>query len=158
MGTITSIVIQPPDREYGDPFGDFLRVPRHEALLIADHGIEGDRKARSSRTRQVNLLTADWVARMAELGYRAAPGQFGEQLVISGVDFADLQPGVQLELGDGAVLEITKPRTGCERLQAAQGREIPPEINWAIGYLARVLEGGRIRVGDPVRVRETTAA
>lgn len=158
MTTLRSIVTQPLDREYSDPFGDFLREPVQSAVLVRNHGIEGDRKAGSSATRQVNLLTADWLERMDALGYRTAPGQFGEQVVISGIAFTDLRPGLLLEIGDSAVLEITKPRQGCDRLEAAQRKSIPPDLKAAIGYLARVVEGGAISVGDPVRIRETAAA
>lgn len=148
MAQIESIVYQPLDRDYDDPLGDFLRVARDVADLIADHGIAGDRKAGHNPARQLNLLSAEWVATRAAEGYRAAPGQFGEQIILSGLAVETLPPGTRLRLGDGAVIEVTKGRTGCARLEAAQGKSIAGL--GPIGALARVVVGGRVRVGDPV--------
>lgn len=156
MANLVSIVYQPVDREYVDPYGDFIREPLIAAELVADHGIRGDRKAGHNPQRQVNLLSGGWLAEAAARGYRAAPGQFGEQLIVDGLDLAVLPPGTQLQLGDVAVLEIIKGRTGCERLEAAQGKSI--KGLGAIGVLARVVAGGPIRVGDPVAVLEMITA
>lgn len=158
MPTITSIVYQPLDGDRGDPHGDFSRTPADTVKLIADHGIAGDRKAGRSPSRQVNLLTADWLAMMAGRGYRTGPGEFGEQLIVDGIRFNKLKPGLQLAIGDSAVIEITKARTGCDRLEAAQGKTIPAPIKAAIGHMARVVHGGTIRTGDPIRVLDTTLA
>jgi MOSC domain-containing protein YiiM len=148
--TLTSIAWQPPDRDYDEGrFDDFIRVPSSKALLLENHGIEGDRKAGHNRNRQLNILSAEWLeARRAE-GYRAGPGEFGEQLIVRGLDVLALQPGDRLRIGDEAVIEMTKPRTGCSRLEAAQGRQV---TCGPIGMLARVVAGGTIQVGDPVQV------
>jgi MOSC domain-containing protein YiiM len=66
-----------------------------------------------------------------------------------------LPPGTRLQLGDAAVLEIVKGRSGCTRLEAAQGKSITGL--GPIGMLARVITSGPIRVGDPVRVLEVVA-
>lgn len=154
MATITSIVYQPKASTYeGREDRDFIRVPVETAELVAGRGLRGDRKAGRSRDRQVNLLASDWLAAAADRGYRAAPGQFGEQLIVDGLDLGALPPGTRLRLGDAAELEIVKGRTGCARLEAAQGRSIAGL--GPIGVLARVTAGGTIRVGDPVAVRET---
>lgn len=152
MAKIVGIVYQPIDREYNDPYGDFIREPLTEAELVTNHGIRGDRKAGHNPNRQVNLLSAGWLAEAAARGYRAAPGQFGEQIILDGIDLTALPPGARLSLGDTAVLEIVKGRTGCERLEAAQGKSI--KGLGPIGVLARVVAGGAIRVGDPVAVVE----
>lgn len=66
-----------------------------------------------------------------------------------GIALEDLQPGDQLRLGDAATVEITKPRTGCERLIAAQGQSLAG-LGGHVGMMANVVEGGSIQVGDPV--------
>ena len=152
MSQIVSIAYQPLGVRYSDPMGDFIRVPVDAAILIANHGIDGDQKAGHNKTRQVNLLSAEWLAARAAEGYRAAPGQFGEQLVIAGLAVESLPPGTLLGLGPTAILAIVKGRTGCERLQAVQPKSttgLGP-----IGVLARVVMGGPIRVGDAVAVLE----
>ena len=155
MPRIISIVYQPDGRKYKDPKGDFLRVPTDSVELVTAHGIRGDQKAGRSKSRQLNLLTDDWLKQMAEQGYRTAPGQFGEQIILEGLPFADLKPGLRLGLGESAVIELTKPRTGCDRLESAQGKAIPIDTNPAIGYLSTIFSGGMIRVGDTVRILET---
>lgn len=155
MAQLISIVYQPRDRRYADPMGDFIRVPLESARLVADHGIDGDRKAGHNATRQLNLLSRDWLAARAEQGYRTEPGQFGEQLIVDGLAVETLPPGTILAIGDEAVIAITKGRTGCNRLEAAQGQSIAGL--GPIGALARVVTGGLIRIGDAVRVVEMAA-
>lgn len=156
MAHLSSIVYQPLDRQYDDHYGDYIREPLAEAELVAGQGLRGDRKAQGNPTRQVNLLSAGWLATAAARGYRAAPGQFGEQLIVDGLDLDALPPGTRLRLGEAAVLEIVKGRTGCDRLEAAQGKSIAG-LGY-IGVLARVITGGSIRVGDPVAVLENVTA
>lgn len=156
MAHLTSIVYQPRDRHYADGETDFIRVPLEAAELMAGRGIRGDRKGGGNPDRQVNLLSTGWLSMAAERGYRTAPGQFGEQLIVDGIDLTDLSPGTRLQLGDAAVLEVIKGRTGCSRLEAAQGKSIAGLGH--IGLLARVLVGGPIRVGDAVVVLEPAPA
>ncbi len=156
MAHIVHIGFQPLDRDYENRLGDFIRVPVDSALLLADHGIRGDRKAGHNPERQVNLLAREWLAARAREGYRAGPGQFGEQIVVGGLAVEALAPGTLLALGEEAVLAITKARTGCDRLAAAQGKPIAGL--GPIGVLARVVNGGRIYVGDAVRVLQPAEA
>lgn len=154
MATLRSIVYQPIPQEYGQRIGDFMRVPAGEAKLIVDHGIEGDAKAGHNPTRQINLVSGEWLQARAAQGYKTSPGDFGEQLIIEDLAVDELQPGDKLQLGEDALIEITKGRTPCDRLEAAQGRAIEAAVG-EIGMMAKVVSGGTIRVGDEVRVLET---
>ena len=150
MSQIVSITYQPRDRRYTDRLGDYIRVPFASAMLVADHGIDGDQKAGHNKSRQVNRVSAGWLSARAAEGYRAAPGQFGEQIIVAGLAVETLPPGTRLALGPQAILTITKGRTGCDRLEAAQGKSIA-DLG-PIGALARVVMGGPIQVGDMVRL------
>lgn len=152
MSQIVSITYQPRDRRYTDRLGDYIRVPFAAAMLVADHGIDGDQKAGHNKSRQVNLVSAEWLSARAAEGYRAAPGQFGEQIIVEGLAVEALPAGTMLALGPQAILTVTKGRTGCDRLQAVQPR--PTAGLDPIGVLARVVMGGPIRVGDTVAVLE----
>ncbi|MBE0698286.1 MAG: MOSC domain-containing protein, partial [Anaerolineaceae bacterium] len=88
-------------------------------------------------------------------GYKTGPGQFGEQIIIEGLAMETLRPGTRLQLGKSACIEITKPRTGCDRLELAQGLSI--KGLGPLGVLAKVVSGGEIEAGDPVTVLETVA-
>lgn len=156
MAHVSFIGYQPLDRDYGDRMGDYIRVPVDAVTLVADHGIAGDRKAGRNRDRQLNLIAAAWLAARAAEGFRGEPGQFGEQIVISGLAVESLPRGTLLAIGEGAIVAVTKGRTGCDRLEAAQGRSIAGL--GPIGVMARVVMGGRVYVGDTVRVLEPSSA
>ena len=148
MAHILSIVYQPVNQKYDDRSDTFIRVPTESAQLVAGHGIEGDRKAGRHPKRQLNLLSATWVEARKQEGYKTEPGDFGEQMTVSGLDFSTLRPGDRLRLGAEAVIEISKPRTGCTRLELAQGNGLAGVP--LIGLLASVITGGQIQVGDAV--------
>ena len=153
MGIIHSIAYQPVDREDASRSNDFFRVPVQQASLIAGHGIEGDRKAGHHPGRQINLLSQEWLLRLQDLGYRIRPGQFGEQIILAGVDLEELNVGDRLQLGATAFLEITQARNPCRRLHTVQ--QLPVDELKTIGVMAAVIAGGTIRVGDPVYILPT---
>lgn len=154
MASIHSIVYRPRDQVYTDERrGNYIRVPIQSANLIANHGIEGDEKAGHNPARQLNLLSYEWLISLQPRGYKTEPGQFGEQIIISGLAVESLAPGIRLQLGDEACIEITQTRKGCTRLEAAQGKTI--EGVGPLGVLAKVITGGMIAVGDEVTLVET---
>jgi len=130
---------------------DFIRFQLKEAILIANQGIEGDQKAGRHPDRQLNILSYEWLQDRQREGYRTEPGQFGEQMIIRGLPGSGVEDGSQLHIGSEAVVEITKARTGCDRLQAVQTKPIK-DISEGIGLMARVIIGGAISVGDEVKV------
>ncbi len=150
MAYIVHIGFQPFDRDYEDRQGDYIRVPVDSALLVAGHGIRGDRRAGRNEARQINLIAEEWLAARAKEGYRAGPGQFGEQIIVGGLAVETLPPETLLAVGEVAILAVSKGRTGCDRLVAAQGKSIAGL--GPIGVMTRVVQGGRIYVGDEVRV------
>ena len=157
MASITSIVYQPEDMRYDGPHsGDYHRMPAERVTLVADFGIAGDLKAGKQSDRQLNLISQEWLAKVAPLGYKTAPGEFGEQIIVSGLAVETLPVGVRLWLGEDACVEVTSARTGCSRLQDVQGKTI--EGLGALGVMAKVISGGAVAVGDPVRVEETQQA
>ena len=156
MAHITSIVYQPREYPEGTHESDYIREPLQTATLIAKHGIEGDLKAGHHPERQLNILNQEWLDRAAQKGYKTAPGQFGEQIIITGMELLELSPGTRLQIGDQAVIEVVKGRTGCTRFEAAQGKQIG-DLG-ALGILARVITGGEIAVGDSVSVVEAVSS
>src|SRR5207249_3281227 len=85
---------------------------------------------------------------LTELGLVA--GQVKENVTLSGVGVNALAPGMRLRLG-GVLLELTKECSPCARME-----EIRPGLQERLqgrrGVLARVIEPGTTRVGDPVQV------
>lgn len=152
MSTIHSIVYQPKDRKYESQRGDdFIRESLEKANLVANHGIEGDAKAGKQPSRQINILSQEWLDGLKELGYRTNPGEFGEQIIIKDLNVDAMQEGDRLQIGAEAVVEITQPRHGCIRLEAAQGRS-NDEYGGLVGKMSKVITGGVIQIGDQVTV------
>lgn len=148
MGTIASIVYRP---EQLHPKDHFSRVPLQTANLVEGKGIEGDRKG-DNPARQLNIMTRETLDALAAEGFKTQPGQMGEQIVVSGVDVNTLPEGAQIQIGD-AVVEVYKPRTGCDRFEAIQG--LPPkQAANRLGVIAGVIKSGTIHVGDEVTVLE----
>ena len=147
MAQIVSIVYKPHGID-PRPEDRYARVPLEAATLVAGHGIEGDRKG-GKGDRNLNLMSATALGRLAGEGYQTGPGQMGEQIVLGGLDVDTLAPGTRLRLGDEAVIEVVKARTGCSRLEHIQ-KHTKAEAAGRLGVMARVVAGGLIRVGDAV--------
>jgi hypothetical protein len=146
-GRIVSIVHTPADS--GPRLADhYTRVPLDAATLEPGRGIVIDRKGKSS-DRQLNVMARETLDRLRAEGYRTDPGQMGEQIVVSGIDLDGAAAGTRFRLGAEAVIEVVKPRTGCDRLQRIQGCT-PAQVTGRLGFMAGVVAGGTIRAGDPV--------
>jgi MOSC domain-containing protein YiiM len=153
MGKLVSIVHTPEGIDPRPP-DHYARVPLEAATLEAGRGIVADRKG-SRVERQLNVMALETLEGLGAEGFRAAPGQMGEQLIVSGIAVDRLAKGTRLKIGDAAVIEVDIPRTGCDRLRRIQGCT-PAQVAGRLGVMARVLSGGTIRVGDEVAVIDLT--
>jgi MOSC domain-containing protein YiiM len=151
---LVSIVYKPKGQTDHDD--RFTRVPVESAQLVAGYGIENDRKGGHPR-RQINIMSQATLDALAEEGYKTDPGEMGEQMIASGIDLDALPVGTRLQLGDQAVIEVTTPRTGCDRFAHIQGFD-PALTEGRLGVLVRVIEGGTVRVGDPLKVVKPDAS
>ena len=119
--------------------------PVTEAVAVATRGFEGDRHARRAPGGQRQLLLVD-VRHLRDL--ELTPGALKENAVIEGLALETFPAGQRLRLG-GALVELTGPCEPCHKVEA-----IRPGLlrkSWGRrGQLARVLEGGSVRVGDVV--------
>lgn len=122
-----------------------------EGVFIEDFGIQGDAHA-GKWHRQVSLLSYDKIEEFWERGAEVADGAFGENLVVEGIDFRTLPVGTKLCCED-VILEMTQIgkecHHGCQIFQKMGDCIMPRE-----GVFARVIRGGRIRVGDEMKVVE----
>jgi MOSC domain-containing protein YiiM len=146
MAEIYSLVYKPQDENAPD---HYTRLPLESATLVAGHGIQGDLNGKGNPERGLNVMSYETMAELGGEGFQAQPGQLGEQSVVRGLDVNALPGGTRLQFGDSAVIEVVKPRTGCDRFEAIQGK---PRGDAAerLGVMARVVTGGTVRVGDPV--------
>jgi MOSC domain-containing protein YiiM len=119
MGEVVSIAHKPEGIDPRPP-DHYARVPLGVATLQAGRGIVTDRKG-GNPDRQLNVMARETLEQLSAEGLRTAPGEMGEQIVVSGMGVDRLAPGIRLQLGEEAVIEVIKPRTGCDRLRRIQG-------------------------------------
>jgi MOSC domain-containing protein YiiM len=153
--TIASIVYTPTSIKKTSK-DSYDRVSAERVDLIGGHGIKGDRKAGKNPDRHLNVMSREVLDQLAAEGFQVAPGEMGEQIVVSGLDVNTLETGDLLRLGETAVAKVIQPRTGCAKFKTVQGHD-PSEAAGRLGIMATVIEGGSIAVGDPVRAEQTTA-
>ena len=120
------------------------------ARLVENWGLERDAHA-GDWHRQVSLLSYDRVLEFNARGAQVEHGDFGENLLVRGIDFKSLPVGTLLRCGD-VLLEMTQIgkqcHHGCQIFQRMGDCIMPRE-----GVFARVLAGGVISDGDEMEVR-----
>ena len=122
-----------------------------EAMLRADHGIEGDHRAtRPGSPRQVTLIQSEHLRAIASIaGLDTIEAEvLRRNLVVSGINLAALK-GLRFRVGD-ALLETTGLCHPCSRMEAALGAGGYNAMRGHGGITAIVREGGIVRVSDPV--------
>ena len=123
---------------------------------IAGVGLEGDRYA--SRTghwsenekvdRQVTLIAAEEIARLAGLGIQLAPGETRRNVTTTGIDLNALVAS-RFRVG-GVVCEATRLCEPCQYLTDLVGKPLLEALVHRAGIRARILTDGEIAVGDEV--------
>ena len=104
-------------------------------------------------TVNLNIMSYETLTNLRGRGFYTEPGQMGEQIVIHQLDVDNLPPGSRVQLGDHAVIEVIKQRTGCEKFERLQ-RHQRTDVAGEMGVMAKIIIGGKIHVGDPVKVLE----
>jgi len=122
-----------------------------EATAKRGFGFLGDAHADSCTHRQVSLLAVESIEKMRGLGLDVGPGDFAENLTTKGINLLSLPIGTHLTVGNNTVLELTQfgkeCHTKCAIFRQAGTCVMPTE-----GVFARVIRGGVIRAGDPIRI------
>ena len=123
------------------------------ANLDGDH--QADLKVHGGPARAVLVYGAENYATWAEeLGRELPYGSFGENFTIAGFDQATARTGDIYSVGP-SIIQLTELRGPCYKLQYRT--ETPDMIervlaNGRSGIYARVLQEGRVRVGDAVEL------
>ena len=151
MGVLTGIA------RHGRPRGPIEVL--ESVHVSVEAGLAGDfrgavKPGRSAK-RQVSLIErADWDAAMAELGVDHHWSVRRANLLVEGLDLPQ-RPGALVRIGESVVLEIMMECDPCSRMEEIEpGLKAALTPDWRGGALARVIEGGDIRLGDSIRVEE----
>jgi len=116
-------------------------------------GVVGDHKGAKFKRRAVTILAReDWETALADLDQGDEPLEWTARranLLIEGVRLPRAI-GATLRIGP-VLLEVTYPTTPCARMDEARAglrKALHPE--WRGGVTCKVVEGGRVAVGDDV--------
>jgi MOSC domain-containing protein YiiM len=124
-----------------------------EAVLIEDHGLDGDAHA-GPGDRQVSFLAAESIEKVRTEGLDVTFGDFAENIATEGIDWLNMPVGTVLQIGREALVAITRIGKECHKKCAIYyqaGDCIMPRE----GVFARVLKGGVIRLGDAILLVDT---
>lgn len=113
--------------------------------------------------RALCLFSLERILELQAEGHPIFPGAVGENVTISGLDWNDVVPGRQLTFGDEVLVEITSYTSPCNSIPDSFRNGEYPRISQKVhpGYsrvYARVLQGGRLVIGQPVRLLNGAAA
>lgn len=129
-----------------------VKKPVPVAEFRENYGIVDDAHA-GDWHRQVSLLPLESIEKVRELIPNLADGAFAENIIVSGIDFTQIQIGTQLFIGNDILLEVTQIgkecHTGCA-IRTITGDCIMPRE----GIFCRVIQGGEMLPGDGVRLGE----
>ncbi len=136
-----------------------VRVARKQPLesrqtidLDPEQGLLGDHYASRSKKRQLTLISAEHLAAVAAY-LKSEPltdGVTRRNVVISGINPSALK-GQRFRLGS-AVLSYTNECHPCSRMEQILGAGGYNAMRGHGGICARVLEPGRVCLGDPLTV------
>jgi MOSC domain-containing protein YiiM len=117
-------------------------------MLKENCGLEGDSHAGSER--QISLLASeDAEAACRERHIPTAPGAFAENITTRGVDLGQLRVGGQIRVGEATLQVVGLGKDPSEpHTYAYCGISLLPSK----GVFARVITGGRVRMGDSVEL------
>lgn len=135
-------------------------VPVESAVAVAGRGLEGDRFwKRSGRHTgklaagtELTLIEVEALeAAVREKGVVLSPGEARRNVLTRGVDLNALV-GHEFLVGE-VVLRGVRLCEPCSHLSKLTGKPCQRALSGRGGLRAAILEGGVLRVGDPLRVR-----
>ncbi len=154
-GRLQTIIVRPQRR------APTLSVD--STMAIAERGLEGDHHAQrqpwrpGGNKRQVTLIQAEHLPVIAAFMGRSQvdPMMLRRNLVISGLNLLAAKAVFKhepmiLRVGDEVILEITGPCDPCSRMEELLGTGGYNAMRGHSGLNARIIQGGRLSVGDAV--------
>jgi MOSC domain-containing protein YiiM len=107
--------------------------------------------------RAVLIYTTDKIKELNNEGWPIQPGDIGENFLLDGLKYADLNIGSTLRVGE-VQLEISEICNPCKNLSALDyvGKDRITEFIQTMkgrrGWYCRVLKEGNVATGDPVHI------
>lgn len=125
------------------------------AEALEGRGLVGDRASENGKKggkRQVTLIQGEHLDVVARLTGKAevAPQLVRRNVVVEGVNLLALKR-MRFAIGDEVILEGSGPCEPCSKMDGSLGDGGFQAMRGHGGITARIVRGGRFRVGDPVR-------
>ena len=155
-----AVPIEPQSGTVVGVFASHGGVPKLpiERAVVGRRGVAGDRQAARKHHGRVSQALCIWSAEVVDAlaaeGHPIGPGRAGENVLVQGVTWPAMRPGVRMQLG-GVTAEVTGFALPCKKnaqwFVDGDFRRIDPDLRpgWSRAY-ASVIAGGEIAVGDPV--------
>ena len=139
-------------------------IPKHPLAKVAvsAKGIPGDGhniEVHGGEHRALCLMSIEEREQMEAEGVpKLGPGGYGENLLVSALDFRRLRPGMRMSCGmpdteAPVVIELLDIRSPCRTLKAIDAR-FPDLMVGRSGFLARVITSGVLEPGMRLTVVE----
>jgi len=126
---------------------------------VSAAGLSGDRQRdrrhHGGAERALCLFSLERILALQQERHPIYPGAIGENLTLAGLDWSLLAPGARLRLGESVEIAITSYTVPCSNIASAFADGNMNRVSqkkhpgWSRLY-ARVLQPGRIAIGDPV--------
>ncbi len=129
------------------------KKPAAVVTIKENYGIVGDAHADGTTHRQVSLLAIESIDKMRGRGFDLQPGDFAENITTQGIDWVSLPIGTRITVGDRVVLEMTQIGKECHAACAIR-KQVGDCIMPREGIFARVIRGGDVKAGDPIKIAE----
>ena len=131
-----------------------VKIPVPSAVFKEEFGIEGDIHAGLLDKRQVSLLSWERIQEknfcLKKTTDRLRPGDFAENITTRGLDLSSIKIGDRFQVGE-VTLEVSQIGKKCH-LHCEIYKKIGDCIMPREGIFARVIQGGKVGVGDPIEL------
>lgn len=136
-------------------------VPKYQvaSTQIVEGGVVGDkqrnRRVHGGPERAVCLFAYECIRALQDEGHPIDCGTTGENITVSGINWASVQAGDQFHIGEVVQLEVTRFTTPCTNIADSfidgEFMRISHKVHpgWSRVY-ARVLRDGTVSEGDAV--------
>ncbi len=140
--------------------GGVPKLPLRE-VAIGSLGLDGDVqkhiKFHGGPERAVCVYSLELIQALQAEGHPIYPGSTGENVTVSGIEWAAVVPGSRFELGPEVIIEVTRYTEPCKQIAGSfvdrTFRRIDQtrQAGWSRVY-ARVIRTGLVGIGQPARL------
>lgn len=156
------------------PRHGFAKEPHDAIELLQGLGVKNDAHCGSAvrhifdvkrdpsrpNLRQVHLIEAELLVDLQQQGFQLREGSLGENVTTVGIALDFLPRSARLHIGATAIVEVTGLRDPCIKMDRFQYglRRAVTERRGGVrrftrgGAMSIVVQGGLVRVGDPIEV------